>query len=89
MLLGKVCSADTEASERELNVLVRDLKPRVDLCADMRSKPLIATLSHCILKRSGDGLYSQGVDAVMEKPLNAASLTVLLDFAQGDESSAV
>ena len=90
VLLGEICSAEAEASERELEALVRDLDPREgSLCADMRSKPLIATLSHSILSRSGHDLYSQGVDAVMAKPLNTGSLKVLLDFAQGDESTAV
>ena len=66
-----------------LQALVHDLDPRVNLCDDMRSKPLIATLDHSVLSRSDspNDLYDLGVDAVMSTPLTAASLHVLLDFA--------
>ena len=82
VLLGEIAESPTE-----FKALVRDIDPREgDICEDMRSKPLIATLSHSVLARSGYDLYGRGIDAVMSKPLTSASLHVLLDFAAIDEA---
>ena len=87
VLLGEIDSLASaeDAPKLEIEALVSDLDPRQgSLCDDMRNKPLIATMAHSVLARSGYHGNGIGVDAVMTKPLNASSLHVLLDFAAID-----